>query len=121
MAAVYGILTLVAAAPGALVLHAGRAAPADRGGQHMSTATSQRPYVLLSCSLSLDGYLDNASHRRLVLSNAADLDRVDGVRAGCDAILVGAATVRADNPRLLVRSQLAAGTAGRARTPRPVR
>ncbi len=71
----------------------------------MSPATSKRPYVLLSCSLSLDGYLDNASQRRLVLSNAADLDRVDEVRAGCDAILVGAATVRADNPRLLVRSQ----------------
>ena len=40
---------------------------------------------------------------RLVLSNDADLDRVDAVRAGCDAILVGAGTVRADNPRLLVR------------------
>jgi 5-amino-6-(5-phosphoribosylamino)uracil reductase len=39
-----------------------------------------------------------------VLSNEADLDRVDEVRADCDAILVGAATVRADNPRLLVRS-----------------
>jgi 5-amino-6-(5-phosphoribosylamino)uracil reductase len=40
-----------------------------------------------------------------VLSNAADLDRVDAVRAGCDAILVGAGTVRNDNPRLLVRSR----------------
>ncbi|MEZ5095500.1 MAG: dihydrofolate reductase family protein [Nocardioides sp.] len=63
-----------------------------------------RPYVLLSCSLSLDGYLDNAAGHRLVLSNAADLDRVDDVRAGCDAILVGAGTVRADDPRLVVRS-----------------
>ena len=34
---------------------------------------SERPYVLLSCSLSLDGYLDNATDRRLGLSNAADL------------------------------------------------
>jgi len=70
----------------------------------MSTPATQRPYVLLSCSLSLDGYLDNTSRRRLILSNAADLDRVDGVRAECDAILVGAGTVRADDPRLLVRS-----------------
>ena len=38
-----------------------------------------------------------------MLSNDADFDRVDAVRAGCDAILVGAATVRNDNPRLLVR------------------
>ena len=65
---------------------------------------TSRPYVLLSASLSLDGYLDNASHRRLILSNSADLDRVDAERATADAILVGAGTVRADNPRLLVRS-----------------
>src|SRR5262249_27620462 len=36
--------------------------------------------------------------------NDADFDRVDEVRAGCDAILVGANTIRRDNPRLLVRS-----------------
>ena len=53
--------------------------------------------------MSIDGYLDSASDERLLLSNEADLDRVDGVRASCDAILVGAATVRSDNPRLLVR------------------
>ena len=64
-----------------------------------------RPYILLSCALSLDGYLGSASPRRLELSNDADFDRVDAVRASCDAILVGAATVRNDNPRLLVRSQ----------------
>jgi len=71
----------------------------------MSAGTTPRPYVLLSCSVSLDGYLDDASGRRLVLSNEADLDRVDEVRAGCDAILVGAAKVRTDNPRLPVRSE----------------
>jgi 5-amino-6-(5-phosphoribosylamino)uracil reductase len=65
---------------------------------------SDRPYTLLSCSVSLDGYLGEQT-RPLPLSNEADFDRVDEVRATCDAILVGAATVRADNPRLLVRSQ----------------
>ena len=64
-----------------------------------------RPYTLLSCGMSLDGYLGSASPRRLELSNDADFDRVDAVRASCDAILVGAATVRLDNPRLLVRSE----------------
>ena len=64
-----------------------------------------RPYTLLSCGMSIDGYLDSAAPRRLELSNDADFDRVDAVRASCDAILVGAATVRNDNPRLLVRSQ----------------
>lgn len=65
---------------------------------------AERPYTLLSCAMSLDGYLDNGTDERLVLSNAADLDRVDEVRAGCDAILVGATTVRNDDPRLMVRS-----------------
>jgi 5-amino-6-(5-phosphoribosylamino)uracil reductase len=55
--------------------------------------------------MSIDGYLGSASPRRLELSNNADFDRVDAVRASCDAILVGAATVRMDNPRLLVRSE----------------
>jgi 5-amino-6-(5-phosphoribosylamino)uracil reductase len=64
-----------------------------------------RPYTLLSCALSLDGYLGSRAPRRLELSNDADFDRVDAVRASCDAILVGAATVRNDNPRLLVRSR----------------
>lgn len=64
----------------------------------------ERPYTILSCGVSLDGYLDAATQERLVLSNPADLERVDQVRAGCDAILVGAATVRNDNPRLLVRA-----------------
>jgi 5-amino-6-(5-phosphoribosylamino)uracil reductase len=64
---------------------------------------AERPYTILSCGVSLDGYLDAASPERLVLSNEADLQRVDEVRADVDAILVGAATVRHDNPRLLVR------------------
>ena len=64
----------------------------------------ERPYTLVSCSVSIDGYI-GSSASRLLLSNDADFDRVDAVRASCDAILVGAATVRIDNPRLLVRSQ----------------
>src|SRR3954452_11113637 len=63
-----------------------------------------RPYTLLSCSVSLDGYLGDRTPR-LALSNDEDFDRVDAVRASCDAIMVGAATVRTDDPRLLVRSQ----------------
>ena len=63
-----------------------------------------RPYTILSCAVSLDGYLDDASPDRLILSGPEDLDEVDELRASVDAILVGAGTIRADNPRLLVRS-----------------
>ncbi|MFI8204374.1 dihydrofolate reductase family protein [Streptomyces sp. NPDC085937] len=62
------------------------------------------PYVLLSAAVSLDGYLDDSGPERLLLSGPADFDRVDEVRASVDAILVGAGTIRADNPRLLVNS-----------------
>jgi 5-amino-6-(5-phosphoribosylamino)uracil reductase len=82
----------------------------------------QRPYTLLSCGMSIDGYVDDTAAERLLLSNAADFDRVDAVRAGCDAILVGAATVRADNPRLLVRSaDRRAGRVARGLPPTPLK
>ena len=70
---------------------------------------ADRPYTVLSCGMSIDGYVDSAEVKRLPLSNEADFDRVDALRAGCDAILVGAATVRNDNPRLLVRSPVRRG------------
>ncbi|WP_329273669.1 dihydrofolate reductase family protein [Streptomyces sp. NBC_01451] len=62
------------------------------------------PHVLLSAAVSLDGYLDDTGPERLLLSGPADFDRVDEVRASSDAILIGAGTIRADNPRLLVNS-----------------
>ncbi|WP_243704928.1 dihydrofolate reductase family protein [Micromonospora sp. KC723] len=70
-----------------------------------SSGSPGRPYVLLSCATSIDGYIDDATEQRLMLSNDEDLDRIDAVRAGCDAILVGAGTVRRDDPRLVVRSE----------------
>ncbi|WBB68059.1 dihydrofolate reductase family protein [Micromonospora sp. WMMD812] len=68
------------------------------------TSRPARPYVLLSCATSIDGYIDDATEQRLLLSNDDDLARIDAVRASCDAIMVGAETVRRDDPRLLVRS-----------------
>ena len=81
-----------------------------------------RPYTVLSCCVSLDGYLDDAAPERLVLSPGVDLDRVDGERAACDAILVGAETVRRDDPRLLVRSEASrASRVARGLPPTPLR
>jgi 5-amino-6-(5-phosphoribosylamino)uracil reductase len=76
-----------------------------------------RPYVVLSCAISADGCLDDTSPQRLILSGPQDLDEVDELRAAVDAILVGAGTIRADNPRLLVRS--ASRGAARVREGRP--
>ncbi|HWS36940.1 MAG TPA: dihydrofolate reductase family protein [Actinoplanes sp.] len=83
---------------------------------------AERPYILLSCGMSIDGYLDDATAERLLLSNEADFDRVDEVRAECDAILVGAGTIRQDNPRLLIRSEARrAARVARGEAPDPVK
>ncbi|WP_370465776.1 RibD family protein [Nocardia sp. GTS18] len=78
--------------------------PAASGGGDGSAAPPRRPRVLLSVATSLDGYIDDASAQRLLLSNSADFDEVDRLRAESDAILIGAGTLRIDNPRLLVNS-----------------
>jgi 5-amino-6-(5-phosphoribosylamino)uracil reductase len=81
-----------------------------------------RPYTVLSCCISLDGYLDDATDARLRLSNDLDFARVDRLRACCDAILVGATTVRRDDPRLLVRAPaLRATRIAEGRPPSPVK
>jgi len=61
----------------------------------------ERPYVLLSCAVSIDGYIDDTGPERLLLSNSEDLDRVDEVRAEVDAILIGATTVRRASPEFV--------------------
>ncbi|MGH3207986.1 MAG: dihydrofolate reductase family protein, partial [Trebonia sp.] len=54
-----------------------------------------RPHTILSCAVSIDGYLDDTARDRLILSGPEDLDEVDALRAAADAILVGAGTIRA--------------------------
>ena len=81
-----------------------------------------RPYTIMSCAVSLDGCLDDGSPQRLILSGPEDLDEVDELRARADAILVGAGTIRADNPRLLVRDPARVAARERAgRPPHPLR
>jgi 5-amino-6-(5-phosphoribosylamino)uracil reductase len=91
--------------------------PVEATGRGRRATELGRPYVLLSAAMSADGYIDDSSDRRLVLSGPEDLDQVDAIRADSDAILVGANTVRRDNPGLRVRS--AARRAERERRGRP--
>ena len=60
--------------------------------------------VIVSVATSLDGYIDDSSTTRLKLSSPEDWGDVLDLRCGCDAILVGAGTLRADNPSLVVKS-----------------
>jgi diaminohydroxyphosphoribosylaminopyrimidine deaminase/5-amino-6-(5-phosphoribosylamino)uracil reductase len=62
-----------------------------------------RPYVILKLASSLDGRTaapDGSS--RWITGDAARAD-VHRLRAECDAVLVGAGTVKADDPELTVR------------------
>jgi diaminohydroxyphosphoribosylaminopyrimidine deaminase/5-amino-6-(5-phosphoribosylamino)uracil reductase len=63
--------------------------------------TKKEPWVILKLAMSMDGYLV-VPGRRWVTGDAARAE-VQKLRAGCDAVLVGAETVRKDNPRLTVR------------------
>ncbi|HEV3156484.1 MAG TPA: RibD family protein [Candidatus Baltobacteraceae bacterium] len=59
--------------------------------------------IQISVATSLDGYIDDASEERMIFSSPEDFADVQIYRAACDAILVGAGTLRKDNPSLLVR------------------
>jgi len=63
------------------------------------------PYVILKCAVSIDGYIDDESSARLILSDTKDFDMVDEVRSTCDAILLGSEAIRKDNPSLLIKSE----------------
>ena len=63
--------------------------------------TKKEPWVILKLAMTLDGYLV-VPGRRWVTGEVARAE-VQKLRAGCDAILVGAETLRKDNPKLTVR------------------
>jgi 5-amino-6-(5-phosphoribosylamino)uracil reductase len=62
--------------------------------------------VTVSVAVSIDGYIADTSPERLHLSSAEDLTDMYRARAEHDAILVGAETVRRDNPALLLKEPL---------------
>ncbi len=59
----------------------------------------------LSCAVSADGYLDDVSSERAVLSSPEDLAAVLALRAKMDMIVVGAETLRRDDPSLATRGE----------------
>ena len=74
----------------------------------------------LSCAVSSDGYLDDTADARAILSSPEDLDAVLALRAQMDMIVIGAETLRRDNPSLATRGRAhhdARKAAGRAVDP----
>ncbi len=62
-----------------------------------------RPFVIAKCGMSLDGRLTRPASESRWITDAPALRHAHQLRAEVDAILVGAKTVRVDNPQLTVR------------------
>jgi len=68
------------------------------------TGKKNRPFVFINLAMSADGKVSTVKRRQIRISGADDFDRVDALRAECDAIMVGIGTVLADDPSLTVKS-----------------
>jgi diaminohydroxyphosphoribosylaminopyrimidine deaminase/5-amino-6-(5-phosphoribosylamino)uracil reductase len=62
-----------------------------------------RPFVVAKCGMSLDGRLTRPAVEPRWITGRSARSHARKLRAHVDAVLVGAETVRADNPRLTVR------------------
>lgn len=62
-----------------------------------------RPKVIVNCAMSPDGKIAGTERRQLRISSPEDMERVKRLRSECQAILVGAGTVLADDPHLTVK------------------
>jgi len=69
-------------------------------------------HVLINAAMSVDGKLSTIERKQVRLSGEGDFGRVEAIRIGVDAVVVGVGTVLADDPRLLVpEASLPAGKA----------
>src|SRR6266705_163517 len=64
---------------------------------------SGRPFVIAKCGMSLDGRLTRPPGELRWITDSATRRNAHQLRARVDAILIGAQTLRVDNPRLTVR------------------
>jgi 2,5-diamino-6-(ribosylamino)-4(3H)-pyrimidinone 5'-phosphate reductase len=64
-----------------------------------------RPHVIVNVAMSADGKLSTRDRRQVKISGAEDFARVDHLKSGCDAVMVGIGTVLADDPSLTIKSE----------------
>lgn len=64
-----------------------------------------RPHVIVNTAMSADGKLSTRERRQVKISGVQDFNRVDRLKAGCDAVMVGIGTVLADDPSLTVKAE----------------
>jgi diaminohydroxyphosphoribosylaminopyrimidine deaminase / 5-amino-6-(5-phosphoribosylamino)uracil reductase len=69
--------------------------------------SSERPFITLKLALSKDGAVSDSARTKKWLSGKEARAEVHRLRAGADAIAIGAGTVVADDPELTVRGEIA--------------
>jgi 2,5-diamino-6-(ribosylamino)-4(3H)-pyrimidinone 5'-phosphate reductase len=69
---------------------------------HSSWVTS--PHVIVNAAMTADGKIDSVARAGAAISSAADMARVDRLRAEVDAVMVGGRTLLEGDPRLNVKS-----------------
>ncbi len=69
------------------------------------TIGKNKPFVLINLAMSADGKISTVTRQQIRISGEEDFDRVDALKAECDAIMVGVGTVLADDPSLTVKSE----------------
>ena len=62
-----------------------------------------RPFVCINMAMTADGKITSALREEPAFASRYDKKTMDRLRAAADAVLVGAGTLRADNPPLHVR------------------
>ncbi len=81
-----------------------------------------RPFTFINIAASADGKISNQRKDQIKISGEEDAQRVDGLRASSDGIMVGIGTVLSDNPRLTVKTEeLREERAVNSKSPNPTR
>ena len=81
-----------------------------------------RPFVFINVAMTVDGKIDTFQRQGPSISSPRDKERVDRLRAGADAVMVGGRTLLDEDPKLTVKSEeLRAERVARGLSPNPVK
>ena len=81
-----------------------------------------RPFVFINVAMTADGKIDTFARKGAAISSLRDKERVDQLRAGSDAVMVGGKTLLSEHPKLTVKSEaLRAERVARGLSPNPIK
>ena len=81
-----------------------------------------RPFVFINVAMTADGKIDTFQRKGSAISSSRDKERVDRLRAGADAVMVGGRTLLDEDPKLTVKSEaLRAERLARGLPPNPIK